>query len=252
MKRRFDDKVLFATGGGSGIGAACARRFAAEGGRVAVFDLAGDRAQDVAAECENSIGLSGDVSDEASVAAAIQDARTRLGRIDYVLNAAGHVDYDLIEDVSFERWMRLMHVHAGGTFLVCKHALPFLREQKGAAIVTIASIAALVAYPGAAVYSSAKGAILAFSRQLSLDLAPEIRVNVICPGRVHTPLTEVLYEQRWGTYEQGVEISAQHNLQKRLAEPEEIAGVICFLLSDDASFMTGSVVVVDGGETAAI
>lgn len=251
MKKRFDDKVLFATGGGSGIGAACARRFAAEGGRVAIFDLAGDRAREGSPECENSIYLSGDVSDESSVAAAIQDARARLGRIDYVVNAAGHVDYDLIEDVSFERWMRLTHVHAGGTFLVCKHAVPFLRDQKGAAIVNIASIAALLAYPNAAVYSAAKGAILAFSRQLSLELAPEIRVNAICPGRVHTPLTEVLYEQRWGSYQRGVEMSAKHNLQKRLAEPEEIAGVVCFLLSDDASFMTGSVVVVDGGETAA-
>jgi 3-oxoacyl-[acyl-carrier protein] reductase len=248
---RFEGKVLFATGAGSGIAAATARRFAADGGRVAVVDLDGGRANEVAAELEGSIGLAANVADEDSVNAAVDAARAELGRIDAVLNAAGHAEFDALEDWSLERWNRMMAVHAGGTFLVCKRVAPILRESGGGAIVNIASTAALTANKNNAPYGAAKGAIIAFSRQIARDLAPDVRVNVVAPGRVRTGMTEPLVISRGGgDYDTGAKEFGQANLQNRLGEPEELAAPICFLLSHEASFITGTLLVADGGETA--
>jgi NAD(P)-dependent dehydrogenase (short-subunit alcohol dehydrogenase family) len=248
----FEGQVLFATGGASGIAAATARRFAAGGGRVAVVDLDLGRAEAVAAELEGSIGLTADVADEDSVAHAVNEAADRLGRIDAVLNAAGHAEFGPLDEWPLERWDRMMAVHAGGTFLVCKHAVPHLqRRGPGGAIVNIASTAALTANNHNAPYGAAKGAIVAFSRQLARDVAPDIRVNVVAPGRVRTGMTEPLMAQRGGgDMAAGAKAFGAANLQQRVGEPDEIAAPICFLLSSDASFITGTLVVADGGETA--
>jgi 3-oxoacyl-[acyl-carrier protein] reductase len=126
-----------------------------------------------------------------------------------------------------------------------------MRAQGGGSIVNVSSIAALVAQQGNAPYGAAKGAILSFSRQLARDLAPEIRVNVVAPGRVRTGMTEPIFTERGGgNYEVGAAMAAENTLLKRLGEPEEIASTVCFLLSDEAGFITGSVIVADAGETA--
>jgi NAD(P)-dependent dehydrogenase (short-subunit alcohol dehydrogenase family) len=247
---RFEDKVLLATGGASGLAAAVARRFTDEGGTVAVLDRDADRAEVVADKLDGAIALGCDVSDEDAVAAAVRKTEQHFGAIDCVFNAAGHAEFGPVEEWSFERWQRMMTVHAGGTFLVCRQVLPGMRQRAAGSIVNVASVAALVAQTGNAPYGAAKGAILAFSRQLAKDAAPAIRVNAIAPGRTRTGMTEPIMIERAGSVEKGSEMFGQGNLQKRVAEPEEIAAPVCFLLSDDASFITGTLLVADGGETA--
>ena len=193
--------------------------------------------QEAAAAIDGAIGLGADVADEASVKAAIDATVEQLGRIDCVLNAAGYADFGPLEDYSYERWQRMMNVHAGGTFLVCKHALPALKVN-GGSIVNIASTAAIVAQPNNYAYGAAKAAIAGFSRQIALDLAPDnIRVNTVAPGRAKSGITTPLYTSRGGgSFEEGARISAQGVMQKRIAEAVEIANVITFLLSRRGQF----------------
>jgi NAD(P)-dependent dehydrogenase (short-subunit alcohol dehydrogenase family) len=249
MSGRFEGQVLLATGAGSGIAAATARRFASEGGRVAVLDLAGDLAEAVAAELEGSAGFACDVASEEQVADVVRRAHEQLGRIDCVFNAAGIADFDPIVEWSLERWNRMLAIHLGGTFLVTKYTVPVMRAVGKGAMVNVASVAAIVAQPANSPYGAAKAGIAGFTRQLARELAPEIRVNVVAPGRIRTGMTEPLYTMRGGgSYEEGARMAAEFNVMKRVAEPEEIGSVVCFLLSDDASFITGQTIVADGGE----
>jgi 3-oxoacyl-[acyl-carrier protein] reductase len=246
---RFEGKVLFATGAASGLAAAAARRFAAEGGRVAAVDLDASKAEAVAAELDGSIGLACDVSDEASVSGAVKAAHERLGRIDCVLNSAGFAQFTPLEEYSLADWNRMLAVHLTGTFLVCRATLPLLREAGGGSIVNIASTGALLARPNLSAYAAAKGGIISFSRQLALDAARDnVRVNVVAPGSVRTPMTAPVYGE--GEREGEGFTTLPTSIQARLAEPEEIAAAICFLLSDDASFFTAAMLVADGGATA--
>ena len=241
LSTRFHGKVLLATGAASGIAAATARQFAAEGGRVAVVDLDGGRAEAVASELEGSVGIACDVADESSVEDAVREAVERLGRIDCVLNAAGIVQFVPIEELTLADWNRMLAVHLTGTFLVCRATLPHLRAAGGGSIVNLASTAALLARPHLAGYAAAKGGIIAFSRQLALEAgADNVRVNAIAPGSVRTPMTRPVYSEG----------AVPQSIQARIAEPEEIATAACFLFSDESSFFTASLLVADGGATA--
>ena len=219
---------------------------------MAVLDLDGAKAEAVAAELEGSIAIQLDAADEDSVAAAVAKTVAELGRIDCVFNAAGHADFGPIEEWSLERWNRMLGVHAGGTFLSCKHTLPHLRAAGGGSIVNVASIAAITAQPFNAPYGAAKAAIVGFTRQLSRDVAPDnIRVNAVAPGRIKTGMTTPLYTERGGgDFEKGAALAIPGIPMGRIGEPREIAEPVCFLLSNEASFITGQVIVPDGGETS--
>ena len=247
---RFENRVLLATGGASGLAAATARRFTDEGGKVAVVDRDAARAEEVADKLDEAIAIGLDVSDETAVAAAVAKVQQHFGGIDAVFNAAGHAEFGPLSEWSFERWQKMLTVHAGGTFLVCREVLPGMLERGRGSIVNVASVAAIVGQTGNAPYGAAKGAILSFTKQLAKEAAPAVRANVIAPGRTRTGMTEPIMVERAGSIEKGAELFGQGNLQKRVAEPEEIAAPVCFLLSDDASFVTGALLIADGGETA--
>ena len=247
---RFENKILLATGGGSGLAAATATRFTEEGGRVAVVDRDAERAEAVADKLDGAIAFGCDVADEDSVTAVVRKVEQHFGGIDGVFNAAGHAEFGPLSEWSLERWTRMLTVHAGGTFLICREVLPGMMARGSGSIVNVASVAALVGQSGNAPYGAAKGAILSFTKQLAKEAAPAVRANVIAPGRTRTGMTEPIMVERAGSIEKGSEMFGQGNLQKRVAGPEEIAAPVCFLLSDDASFITGALLIADGGETA--
>lgn len=247
---RFENKVLFVTGGASGIGRATAERVVAEGGRAALVDLDVAKAQAVAAEIGGgSIGLGANVADQAQVEAAVDATVAQLGGIDLVLAAAGHAEFGPLAEWDTARFNRMMEVHVGGTFNVCKYATPVMKARGKGAIVTIASTAAFMANNNNVPYGAAKAAITGITRQFALEALPEVRINCIAPGRTITGMTTPLMLARGGDMERGEEIFGQAIPMKRMGTADELASAICFFLSDDASFITGQTLLVDGGET---
>jgi NAD(P)-dependent dehydrogenase (short-subunit alcohol dehydrogenase family) len=246
---RFENKVLFVTGGASGIGRATAERVVSEGGVAALVDMDVDRAKETAATMPGCIGLGANVADEAQVKAAVDATVAQLGGIDHVLAAAGHAEFGPLDEWDIARFNKMMEVHVGGTFLVCKYATPVLKARGGGSIVTIASVAALIANKINVPYGAAKAAIAGFTRQFAIEALPDVRVNCVAPGRVITGMTTPLMIARGGDMEKGAEIFGQNVPMKRMGTADELAAAVCFLLSSDASFITGHTLVVDGGES---
>ncbi len=248
---RFEGKVLFCTGGGSGMGAEVSRRFASEGGKVAVVDINAEAAEEVAAGIDGAIGLGVDISDEDAVIAAVERTVSELGAISSVYNGAGNLSTGTIDEVTVEQFKSMLGVHVIGTFLVCREALKTMRTVEGGSIVNTASVVALIARHTLAPYGAAKGGVLAFSRQLALEVAPKIRVNSVSPGRTVTGMTTPIYTAMGdGDLEKGMIEAGKEVPLGRVAHPSELAAAICFLLSDDASYISGTDLVVDAGMTA--
>lgn len=249
---RFKGKALLVTGGGSGIGARVAETYAAEGGKVAILDRNIEAAEVLAARLPDALSIACDVSDEASVQAAVDASLGRFGAIDGVLNAAGHVINKSIEDTSLADWSRMLTVHATGTFLVCRAVAPVMKAGGGGAIVNMGSVAGLAGAPNLCAYSAAKGAILALSRQLAVELAgAAIRVNVVAPGPIETPMSiELAISRGGGDRQKGTQPVIDTTPLGRIGTPAEAAAGILFLLSDDASYYTGSCLTPDGGRLA--
>ena len=196
---RFENKVLLATGGASGLAAATARQFTDEGGQVAVVDRDADRAARGRGQARrrDRVRLRRLGRGRRSPTSS-RKVQQHYGSIDAVFNAAGHAEFGPLSEWSFERWTKMLTVHAGGTFLVCREVLPGMVQRGRGSIVNVASVAALVGQSGNAPYGAAKGAILSFTKQLAKEAAPAVRANVIAPGRTRTGMTEPIMVERAG------------------------------------------------------
>jgi len=248
---RLERKVAFVTGAASGIGAHCALRFAQEGARVVGMDLkkpvdpAGWAAVEAAAP--DALFLDGvDVRNEERVASAVRAAVERFRRIDVLVNAAGVEGVGPVHELTQESWDRTVDINLKGSFLVAKHVLKAMLTQKSGSVIHVASVEGLEGMSGSTAYNASKGGVVLMTKSMALDYGPAgIRVNCLCPGLILTPLTDVVQRAK-PVLDQMV---SWHALG-RAGEPEEVAAAALFLASDDASFVTGHALVVDGGWTA--
>ncbi len=248
---RLEGKVAVISGAASGIGAATAARFAEEGASIAGLDIAKPADETWAQVSDKAPGATFsevDVRDEEAVKAAILAAVERFGRIDALVNAAGVVGFGSAHLTEVAEFERVMDINVKGSFLTSKYVLPTMLEQGSGSIIHLASVEGLEGISGQMSYNASKGAVVLMTKNMALDYSPSgIRVNCLCPGGVATPMTAMLNVE--GLKAIGDKLREAH-LLGRFAEPEEIAAAALFLASDDASFITGTSLVVDGGYTA--
>lgn len=246
------DKVTVVTGAKSGIGRATVRRFVREGATVVLADVQ-DTEADVR-ELRDSgatvLSLETDVRDDKQVDRLVASTREAFGRLDILVNAAGVARRAPLADVGLDDWDWMIDVNLKGTFLCCRAAIPAMRDGGGGAIVNIGSELGLIGAPGIAAYGASKGGVIQLTRALAVETAADgIRVNCLCPGPVLTPMLEGSLA-RSPDPDEARRRSIADTLIGRFGTPEEMANVIRFLASDESSYMTGSIVVADGGVTA--
>jgi NAD(P)-dependent dehydrogenase (short-subunit alcohol dehydrogenase family) len=244
-------RTAIVTGAASGIGAAIARRFLAEGCSVVLFDINADGARIVAertGRAANALIVQGDAGVESSVREAVTRTEERFGPVGILVNNVGIEFNATVEEQSREEWDRHIAVNLTSVFLFSKLCIPGMRSSGGGAIINIASVHAFVSWPRCAAYDASKAGLLGVTRALAIDHGHEgIRVNAICPGYIRTPLLE-----RWfAAIEDGEREVARVHPLRRIGEPDDVANAVFFLASEQAAFITGSVLTVDGGMMAA-
>ena len=233
---------ILITGAGSGIGRAVANLFSCGGARIAHLDL---RAEALA-HVDNplDIALTADVSVAVDVNRAVQAAAEALGGLDGIVNAAGIFYARTLAETTDEDWARVLGVHLNGPFHVCRAALPYLRQSGRATIVNFTSVGAIRPRATLGAYSTAKAGVATMTKILAAEEAPLIRANVISPGVIFTPMVETVMGGRAAASA----VTEQRNAMKRLGEAEELARAVLYLSNEDSSFVTGSILSVDGGE----
>jgi len=251
---RLKGKTAIVTGSGAGIGRAIAELFAEEGANVVVAEL--DEAS--GRETDHRISEAGgqaifahtDISDEHSVANMVPAALQAFGGIDILVNNAAAFVFGTVESATDADWQRVMSVNVFGTARVVRHVVPEMRRRGGGVIVNIASVSSFIAQPAFVPYNSSKGAILQLTKCLAMDLAPDhIRVNAVCPGSIRTAATDRHIAALNLDPEEAFRDFGQSALLKRMGQPREIAYGALFLASDEASYVTGAHLVIDGGAT---
>jgi 2-hydroxycyclohexanecarboxyl-CoA dehydrogenase len=243
---RLEGRTVLVTGGASGIGAATARRLSAEGARVAVGDLDVDRAQAVAAEIDGA-ATALDVADTASVGRAVAAATDALGPIDVLVNNAGTDRFGFFVHTDEALWDHVLGVNLRGV-LACTHAVLPTMHERGGVIVNVASEAGRVGSQGSATYSAAKAGVIGFTKAIARESARfGVRCNAVAPGPIETPLLNSAREQLGALGARLKQAMIDATAVHRIGEPDEVAAVIAFLASDDASYVTGQTVNVSGG-----
>ncbi len=253
---RFEGKVALITGGNSGIGEATAVRMAAEGARVAIVARDRARGEELASQIDQKGGeaafFEADVTQEDAVKRMIEAVVERFGQIDVLVNNAGIINFGSVITADVDEWDTLMATNVRSVFLVSRYALPHMIDAGGGSVINLGSNLGLIGTRGAAAYVTSKGAVVQLTRAMALDHVDNgIRVNCVCPGTIDTPLVQ---RQRVGRTEEQLRQSDERLKQRhpigRMGTPEEVASVIAFLASDEASFVTGSCYSVDGGYIA--
>jgi len=254
--RRFAGQVALITGAASGIGRACAVRFAQEGANIACLDFDGARNAEAAAECRalevQALALNCDVTKPEDIRAAVAAALVEWGRIDVLVASAGIYTGAPLPDVSLRQWQRLIDINLTGVFLSNQAVAPILMEQRSGSIINISSMAGKTSWPASAEYSASKSGVIGLTRSVAMELAPYgVTVNAVCPGNTLTEMVRNVAGAVGGrdglTAEEWLQVRANDCPMKRLAEPWEIAGVVAFLASPDSRYLTGQAIEVDGG-----
>jgi len=252
MAGKFEGRVAIITGGGSGIGAATARRFSQEGAAVVIADISGRRAEEIStniiANGGKAVHIKMDASDSEGVQATIKLALDTYSRLDIMFNNAGAADAAILEETTLESWNRVIAVTLTSTFLGMKYCIPIMRRQGGGAIINTASVSGTGGDYGLSSYNAAKAGVINLTRAAAIENAQfKIRVNCVCPGAINTRAPQLLGGDRADEFRR---IQAKAHPLGRMGEPEEIANAVTFLASEEASFITGAAIMVDGGVTA--
>jgi NAD(P)-dependent dehydrogenase (short-subunit alcohol dehydrogenase family) len=251
---RLRGKVAVVSGGGTGIGAATARRFAAEGAKVVVTGRRREPLEAVADEIGGR-AVHGDTANQEHVAEVVETARKAFGGLDVVVANAGLGFGGAVIDVTDDQWDRTLEVNITGAFRLVRAALPLLLERGGGSIVLVSSVSGLVSGTEGAAYQTSKAALLGLARSLAVDYGPKgVRANALCPGWVVTPMgdasMDTLAAEREISRDEAYRLTTEHVPLRRPATAEEIAACCLFLAADESSIVTGTTLVADGGSTA--